>query len=238
MADKPIAYDAYQQLADDYARNIDSKPHNAFYDRPAMLSLLPDVQGWRVLDVGCGPGAYTEALLERGAVVTAVDISPKMLEHAKRRVGERAKFLQLDLTQPMEPFFSDGTFDLINAPLCLDYIEDWRTLFRQFHRVLDTAGLFLFSCGHPAFDAEYFRTEQYFSVEPASSVWTGFGNPVEVPCYRRSMEEVIMPVLDSGFRLIRLHEPLPTEQFRKADPVRYQRLMHRPGFLCVVAQKV
>jgi hypothetical protein len=49
---KFIAYDAYERLADTYAEMIDTKPHNAYLERPATLSLLPDVKGKRVLDAG------------------------------------------------------------------------------------------------------------------------------------------------------------------------------------------
>ncbi|MCB0202381.1 MAG: methyltransferase domain-containing protein, partial [Anaerolineae bacterium] len=85
MAEPPIAQDAYTTLADDYAARIDSKAHNAFYDRPAVISLLPDVAGLHVLDAGCGPGAYAEWLLDHGAQVVAVDANEKMLAHARAR---------------------------------------------------------------------------------------------------------------------------------------------------------
>ena len=55
MSDKPIALDAYETLAEAYAAVVDTKPHNAYYERPATLSLLPEVRGKRVLDAGCGP---------------------------------------------------------------------------------------------------------------------------------------------------------------------------------------
>ncbi len=38
---KPIAHDAYERLADAYAEMIETKPHNAHLERPAILSLLP-----------------------------------------------------------------------------------------------------------------------------------------------------------------------------------------------------
>ncbi len=44
---------AYEKLADAYARMIDTKPHNAYLERPATLSLLPNVEGKRVLDAEC-----------------------------------------------------------------------------------------------------------------------------------------------------------------------------------------
>ena len=46
MIDPPVAQEAYNQLADDYAARIDSKAHNAFYDRPAVISLSARPPAW------------------------------------------------------------------------------------------------------------------------------------------------------------------------------------------------
>src|SRR6516225_6970499 len=62
----------YSGFADRYSAAVPTKPHNALYERPAMLSLLPDVRGRRVLDAGCGPGLYAEWLAQQGASVVAV----------------------------------------------------------------------------------------------------------------------------------------------------------------------
>ena len=56
---------AYTALADASAARIDTKAHNAFYERPATLAMLPEVAGRNILDPGCGPGVYTEWLLGR-----------------------------------------------------------------------------------------------------------------------------------------------------------------------------
>ncbi|MEM1181932.1 MAG: class I SAM-dependent methyltransferase [Acidobacteriota bacterium] len=238
---KPPAYAVYQELADAYAAKIETKPHNAFYERPATLSLIGDVDGLRVLDAGCGPGVYAQILAARGAQVDACDLSDRMLElAAERLVNEVAagsvRLHGLDLTRPLAPFTAEQ-FHLVLAPLCLDYVADWRSTFAEFHRVLRPAGRLVFSCGHPDFEAEYFDTRDYFSVEPVECTWRGFGEEITMPSYRRSLQEVVMSVLDAGFQLEQLLEPKPTADFLDADPVRYARLMHRPSFLCVAAQK-
>ena len=87
--DKPIALDAYDLLAESYAALVDTKPHNAYYERPATLSLLPDVRNKKVLDAGCGPGVYSEWLADRGAEVVAFDVNEKMVQLARERLGTK-----------------------------------------------------------------------------------------------------------------------------------------------------
>jgi hypothetical protein len=66
---KPIALKAYEKLAEHYAAMIDTKPRNAYYERPATLSLLPSVHGKRVLGEGCGQGRNSAALFAESKYV-------------------------------------------------------------------------------------------------------------------------------------------------------------------------
>jgi SAM-dependent methyltransferase len=81
------------------------------------------VAGRRILDVGCGAGPLLAALRERGAVVTGVDSSTKMLELARQRLGDGADLHPADLSSPLP--FPDGAFDDVIAYLVLHTI--WRT---------------------------------------------------------------------------------------------------------------
>ena len=57
--------------------------------RARMMAALPrDLTGLRVLDAGCGTGLMTVELAERGAEVTAVDISPALIDIARKRLPE------------------------------------------------------------------------------------------------------------------------------------------------------
>ena len=237
MTDNPVALDAYESLAEAYAAAIDTKPHNAYYERPTTLSLLPKVKGKRVLDAGCGPGVYSEWLVEHGAEVVGVDASPKMVELAKQRLGTASDVRQADLSKPLT-FLGSSSFDMVLSPLVLEYVEDWGSTFAEFYRVLRPDGHLVFSVTHPFFDYIYFKSNNYFETELVGSEWSGF-KPIQVyvPSFRRSLGATLNPLIEAGFCLERILEPKPTEKFKEADPKHYEELSQQPCFLCIRARK-
>ena len=242
MKDKPLGRRNYEAFADRYAEFAATKPHNAYYERPATLSLLPDVAGQRVLDAGCGPGFTAEALLDRGAAVVGVDVTPRMVELARVRVGDRATLVCHDLDAPLD-FAADAEFGGVLCPLVLDYIEDWKRLFAEFARVLAPGGWLVFSCGHPSADHRLVQRRcnpdsLYFDTERFALRWGGFGQPKPlVTCYRRPLQAMLNPLAEAGFRLERVLEPTPTEDFRRAAPDDYEQLMREPDFICMRARR-
>jgi SAM-dependent methyltransferase len=230
--DQPLALSAYEQLADGYAERAPTKPFNADLERPTTQGLLPDVSGMDVVDAGCGPGITTEYLLEAAAEVTGIDASPAMLAHARERAPD-AEFLRCDFGETLP--FESNRFDLVYSSLAFDYVADWDSLFSELARVLRPAGLVVFSSGHPVADFFHFDPENYFETEVVSEVWTGFGDPVEVPTYRRPLAAILNPLLNAGFRLDRIEEAQPTEAFREKDPETFARVSREPTFLSVRA---
>jgi SAM-dependent methyltransferase len=242
MSEKPLGERNYEQFADRYAKYAKVKPHNALYERPATLSLLPDVAGLRVLDAGCGPGHYAEELLRRDAEVVAVDVTPAMVELARQRVGDRATVMLANLEQPLD-FAEDASFDLVLCPLTLDYVEDWAPLFAEFFRVLRPGGVLVYSHGHPMTDywlvrSKYLPDSHYPQRERFSSQWGGFGNPrPTVEGFRRPLSDMLNPLANAGFILDHLLEPRPSEAVREANPALFETLDREPCFLCVRAKK-
>lgn len=223
-------------LAEAYAAAVKTKPHNAYYERPATLSLLPEVKGRRVLDAGCGPGIYSELLIERGSEVVAIDASPKMIALAQQRLGEKADIHQADLSKPLP--LDSSSFDLVLSALVMDYIEDWSATFAEFHRVLRPAGRFVFSIQHPFFDYRDFGSNNYYATELVGCEWKGFdGVRVYMPSFRRPLSAALNTLIEAGFEIERIVEPQPTAEFKAADPKHYEELSREPCFLCLRARK-
>lgn len=89
--------------------------------RDVILGGLPqDMTGMRVLDAGCGTGALAFEMAERGAVVVGVDISPQLIDIAKKRTPEH---LSRHLSFRAGDMLDDrhGTFDHIVAMDSLIY---------------------------------------------------------------------------------------------------------------------
>ncbi|MHB8274591.1 MAG: class I SAM-dependent methyltransferase [Dermatophilaceae bacterium] len=91
----------YDAFAEDFERHAETSAFNAYYDRPALLSLLGEVAGKRVLDAGCVPGLYASELVARGAMVTAFDESAEMVRLARVRLGETADVRRSSLGEPL-----------------------------------------------------------------------------------------------------------------------------------------
>jgi SAM-dependent methyltransferase len=225
----------YDPVADAYAAGADAAPYNALYERPAMLALLPDVAGARVLDAGCGDGWYAEQLVARGARVTAVDASPRMVEHARRRLGPAVEVRTADLGQPLD--FADGSFDGIVSALALEHVRDWDAVLAELRRVLAPGGWLLFSAQHPAFTGMRLPSAAYLEVVRVEEEWGWVGGAVPA-FYHRPLSAMVNTLVDAGFTIDRMEEPVPTDEFRRQRPDDHARMLRQPGFILFRARRV
>ncbi|HEX5400233.1 MAG TPA: class I SAM-dependent methyltransferase [Verrucomicrobiae bacterium] len=224
--------DSYDDKARRYAESVDTRPWNAHYERPAVVSLLLALKNQNVLDAGCGSGWYAEYLLKHGANVVAFDFNAEFVQLARARVGDRAKVLRADLAEPLD-FARAHEFDLVVCPLVLHYLKDWLPALREFHRVLKPRGVLVFSTHHPFQDWQYFKTEDYFAVDLVEDEW----NIGKVKFYRRPLTAMSRDLASAGFDIERILEPQPTEDFKRADPKGYEYHIKHPLFLVIRARK-
>lgn len=94
----------------------------------ATAELAAVIDGWaplpgaRVLDFGCGIGRVAEAMAERGAHVTGIDISPAMIAEAERRAGGRERIDYRSGDVDALAGLAGGGFDLVLAADSLPYL--------------------------------------------------------------------------------------------------------------------
>ena len=227
---------AYEEMAEKYNELIEHKPHNAYYDRPNTLGLIPEMHGKQILDAACGPGKYAEILMSKGAIVTGFDLSPKMIELAIERNKDQGVFFVHDLSMPFE-MLETASFDIVLCALALHYVQDWTLTINEFHRVLKPNGILVISIEHPFFEFNYFKSTHYFEVEHVNCIWKGFGKPVEVNSFRRPLSECLLPLTNNGFYIDKLFEPKPTKEFEHLDPKHFKELNEFPSFMCIRAVK-
>ena len=111
----------------------------------ADISWMGIQPGEKVLDLGCGNGKTSEALLNAGASVTGVDYSASAVESCVRRLGERAVFEVADVRDLP---FADEAFDSVVSVHVLEHVPayDIGKAAEEVLRVLRKGGRLYFIC--------------------------------------------------------------------------------------------
>jgi len=113
------AREDWNRLAENYQIfREESGTYNEIVEVPAMLELIGNVEGKTILDAGCGLGHYSILLAKKGAKVTGIDISDKMIHIAEKNAEEASvncRFFVGDL-QDLSMFRSN-LFDLVTSSI-------------------------------------------------------------------------------------------------------------------------
>jgi ubiquinone/menaquinone biosynthesis C-methylase UbiE len=145
MADQSSLKGAVKRAFDDVAGNYASSAvHRGGPELDALLARAALRGEERVLDAGCGPGHTALALAPTAGSVVGVDLSPSMLEQARRLAGEReaanASFEEGDVESL---HFADGSFDLVTSRYSAHHYPHPERALAEFHRVLRPGGRLL-----------------------------------------------------------------------------------------------
>lgn len=225
----------YDSFAEAYSAENETNLWNAYYERPAMVALLGNVTGRRILDAGCGSGPLSAALRDRGAILTGIDASAAMLALARRRLGDDADLHLVDLNDPLP--FADGTFDDVVASLVLHYLQDWEPTLAELRRVLRPSGRLIASVDHPfvAYTISDPRPD-YFATTSYTFDWRLNGQPVPIRLWRRPLHAMTDAFTTAGFRLSVISEPQPDPAARDLFPDGFHDLSTKTTFLFFVVE--
>lgn len=201
----------WDRVADTYAQTVGGDD-DSFFRRfaPFLWRELGDVQGLRVLDLGCGHGWLTAKLHHVGGDVVGIDGSAALIATARATYPE-LEFQVHDLTGGLPS--SPGAYDRIVSHMVLMDIPDLAPMLADVATALAPNGVFVFSILHPCFFG------QPPVKDPVTSQWErrvrgyldheqrwieSFGGHTH---YHRPLSWYFDQLADHGLAVTRLHEP-------------------------------
>ena len=229
-------------------RNLREKENNAnnLFEIPALLSLLPELDGKKVLDLGCGFGDHCRLFAEMGAEkVIGIDISSKMLDVARKENADpRIEYINM----PIESIDKlNGSFDIAVSSLAFHYIEDFSGAVKNVFDQLSEGGIFVFSQEHPLVTC-HSRGSRWTKDENGEKLYVNLANyGVEgeretkwfvegVKIYHRTFSLIINTLTEAGFTVEKMIEPRPSPELLEKHP-EHKDLFHKPDFLLIRSRK-
>jgi SAM-dependent methyltransferase len=192
---------------------VDTVTYGADIAAEPALRLLGNVEGKRVIDLGCGAGHNAIALARQGAKVIAVESSAEQIAEARfaaERAGVKLELHHAPLAELA--FVRADTVDICLSVFGLATVTDVDRVFRQVHRVLRPEGPLVLSLPHPAFalvdptDVELRVQRSYW--EPAPITTSGAEGSDE-PDQPRTVSGLFTSLGRANFRVDTILEPEP-----------------------------
>ena len=249
----------WESNAEAFSGLIDGEgtPHQKTILNPCVERLLGEVEGKQFLDAGCGEGYLARYYAKKGAIVTAIDLSQKLIETSKqltKDAGVRVDY-HVDSVCHIESV-PDAEFDIVLSNLVLLNVPCLDDAIKEFHRILKVGGILVFSIVHPAFnfygpgswqmgekDPEtnrrvgiFFKVDQYFDEKEYERYWKtrqGERFPETISFYHRKLSTYLNSLTSAGFHLVEFAEPKPPD-----DDEFFDRERRIPFFAVFKAQKI
>ena len=211
----------------------------------SVRALLPNLMGTRILDLGCGFGAFDRWAVENGAsTVIGVDLSENMLSRARELTDTAAIEYRIGDLENLE--IVDEDFDLVYSALAFHYINDFHTLCGVIRSKLKQGGLLVATVEHPIYTAP--SNDGWQVTEGGTSIWpldryfdeglrerSWFAD--RVVKYHRTIGRQIDALLKNSFRLTALEEWCPSME-QVAEHPEWKLERERPMFLIFAAEAV
>ncbi|MEU6343376.1 class I SAM-dependent methyltransferase [Streptomyces sp. NPDC046977] len=181
--------ESYDTVAEDYALLVSAPSELDPMSRSALTAFAELVRAsgrGLVADVGCGPGKVTAHLAGLGLTPVGIDVSPKMIELARKAHPD----LRFSVGSMTALDIEDGTLDGILAYYSTHHtpLELLPVVFSEFHRSLAPGG-HLLVVGHVG-AGEHRRPTQAYG-----------GHPVSYASYRRPADQLVELMRQAGLTL-------------------------------------
>jgi SAM-dependent methyltransferase len=223
---------------------------------PEVVRLIGRLEDQRILDIGCGPGAFARLLAHRGAVVVGVDLSPRMVELAREGAAEaglesRTSFETADATATGG--LPRGPFDVVTLVLALQNMDDPAAVLRNAARTLRPGGRLVLALNHPCFRIpgathwgfdpkeriQFRRVDAYKSERKLDIQIHPGSDPSQTrPSYHWPLETLFHALRAAGLRVLDVSEPVG-DAFSEGGRAEAENRARRefPLFLVIAAER-
>ncbi len=136
---------AFEELTKRHAEVWSSAPfeniaENIADTHAALVERLAPRPGERWLDLACGTGDVAFHASRAGAEVTGSDLSPTLVETARRRAGELGLDLTLEVADCQNLHYADASFDVVSSSVGVIFAPDHAAVARELTRVCRPGG--------------------------------------------------------------------------------------------------
>jgi ubiquinone/menaquinone biosynthesis C-methylase UbiE len=215
-----------------------------YLNNPGFFKILPDISGLRGLDVGCGEGYNTRIFAQKGAQMTGIDISKKLIQKARKIEHKNPQNIIYEVSNSSNLSFEDKSFDFALSTMALMDMANIEKPLTEVYRVLKKGGFFQFSILHPCFSSTYnewtydekgkkigmvckgyfnedheFVEEWIFGDAPRSL--TDKMKKFRVPRFQRTLSTWVNTIISSGFQIEEFHEPHVSKEAIEKHPSLY-----------------
>jgi SAM-dependent methyltransferase len=212
---------------------------------PAIRALLPNLEGKRIVDLGCGFGWFLRWARKQGAAhAVGFDLSENMI--ARARADTRDSEIEYVIADLDYLELSEASFDFAYSSLALHYIVDFDRLVKTVHQALVPGSYFIFTIEHPIYmaashpnwlvDNEGHRVwpVNQYSVEGARTTDWLAKNVVK---QHRTIGTTLNSLISTGFTIRHVQEWSPTTDQVAANSNLAEEL-DRPMMLLLSVRKV
>jgi len=193
---------------------------------PVVFKKLGNIKNKVILEIGCGNGYFTRLLAKKGAKVTGIDLSRKLIAFALKREKSKPFGIKYLVRNAAKLYgLKSRSFDIVIANMCLMDIADAQGTIKEASRVLKKNGYFLFSITHPVFNTvgdewtilkaedgkKYFARAIYKYLSSVKGTFNLWASGIQTDLYHRSIQTYFKYLLNSGF-LINEFIEIPTKK--------------------------
>ncbi len=211
----------YDNITQEYQ---DSKllPFRKCIEEYTMFELLGDLHGMEVLDLACGEGIYSRALLAHGARrVVGVDISAGMIELAQSMEQRGSSAIEYQVGDAMR-LDAIGVFDVVLGSYLLNYARSKAELLQFCRSIavnLKPGGRFVGFNDNPANNIEYYPSYRKYGFvkvgrvprsegDPITyTIWNPDGTPFDIENYYLKPATYEAAFAEIGFASFHWHAP-------------------------------